>query len=261
MQASALRCRVRSGVSIPSLNLDAFSILKLSCLILSAIIAIHLYSIPRRTLGSLFGAMALTGCSLFCFAMLLEFAGEHYWQPRHPASAIVPYLQNLGPLIALTSLILLAFHAVVFLRKHIRIARVAVAISIGLNVVSFALCIYNFAYLRPRSDFSFQDTYFLITYLFLAIQFLFVIFIFLQKASLLSSAKLTWSWRALFKPQNMRARYARTYGLVFVLLAAGHLGFRRLTMVLAAGRGKLRRMGDGLRFPCSVRDDIPELDS
>ena len=145
-------------------NLDAFSIIKLSCLILSVVFAVHLYSIRGKTKGTLFGATAFTGASIFFLSMFIEFAGSYYWQPRSLSNALVPYLQNIGPSIALTSLILLSYHYSAFLRQHMLEAKLAVALSIALGIFIFLLCLYNFRILAMgRSEFGFQTTYFLIT--------------------------------------------------------------------------------------------------
>ena len=201
------------------LNLDAFSILKLSCLILTTSFAAHLYSIRKKTRGARFGSMAFVGAALFCLAMFIEFVGNHYWQPRNLKNTTMPYIQVIGTSISMISLVFFAYHAPIFLRKHLKEARISVSGSICLNLFNILLCVYNFAFLEWRmGDVSFENTYFLVTYLIIAIQLFFVIFVLLRKASMLSSGDLTWSWRALFKARSFRARAARTYGLAFVLL-------------------------------------------
>ena len=91
------------------LNLDYFSAIKISSLILTLAAASYLFSLRNKTGSTLFLGFAFVGASLFNFSMCIEFSGRYYWQPDNVKNIIMPLLQNVGPSVALVSLLLFTF--------------------------------------------------------------------------------------------------------------------------------------------------------
>ncbi|HUV07080.1 MAG TPA: hypothetical protein VMX75_05075, partial [Spirochaetia bacterium] len=92
------------------LNLDYFSIVRVSSLILSLSISVYLFRLRGRSVVSLMLAWAFLGASLFNLAMVLEFASPCYWQPWNWKNHVWPYLLVASSSITTISFLLFAYH-------------------------------------------------------------------------------------------------------------------------------------------------------
>ena len=92
------------------LNLDYFSILRLSSLIISLSISVFLFKTKGKSTPTLLLALTFSGATLFNLSMFLESASRYYWQLYSWNHIVAPFLQNLAPSVALVSLLLFAYH-------------------------------------------------------------------------------------------------------------------------------------------------------
>ena len=100
------------------LNLDYFSAIKISSTILTLTASLYLFSLKNKTGSTLFLGFAFVGATIFNLSMFIEFGGDYYWQPDNVKTIIMPMLQNIGPSIALVSLLLFTFSFPILLKKE-----------------------------------------------------------------------------------------------------------------------------------------------
>ncbi|MBN1686888.1 MAG: HAMP domain-containing protein [Spirochaetales bacterium] len=201
-------------------NFDYFSVIKLSSLILSVVAAGYLFSLKNKTGSTVFLGFSFVGASLFNLSMCIEFAGRYYWQPHNVKSIVMPIMQNIGPSVALVSLLLFTFSFPISLRRDRRLRVVVPALFLLLNAVSLAGAVAVFLILRERADaFELQSLYFNILFLSIASQFTVIIFLMFRKVVVLGRKRWRQSVCAILKPRNRRAALARTIAVILALPA------------------------------------------
>jgi PAS domain S-box-containing protein len=202
------------------LNLDYFSVLRLSSFIISLCIAAYLFRIKQRSEPTLRLAWAFTGGALINLSTFLEFAGPYYWQPYNLKNLFIPFLQAIAAAVAAFSLLSFVYHFPHFQKPDRREYRIVRSLYILANLLVLGLTYYNFIYLkRQRSIIDFENTYYIFFYAILAVQFTLVVFLLLRKTVRFSTGKARPWWRRLINPRGKDARAAGSLALVLVLPA------------------------------------------
>ena len=202
------------------LNLDYFSVLRLSSFIISLCIAVFLFRLKERSVSTLWLAWMFTGGALINLSTFLEFAGPYYWQPYNLKNLFIPFLQAFAPEVAAFSLLTFAYHFPHFQKPDRKEYRVFRCLYILANLGVLGLTYYNFIYLtRQRSNIGFEKTYYIVFYIILAVQFTLAVFLLLRKAVRFSRGKARPWWLKLFNPKGKDARAAGSLALVLVLPA------------------------------------------
>ena len=200
------------------LNLDYFSIVRLSTLILSLSICVYLFSIKGRSITTLLLAWTFAGASIFNLFTFLEFVGNYYWQPPVPVNLILLPMQNIGPSIALVSLLLFAYYFPRFRKAELKESKIILSLSVLLNLVTFGLTVYNFFFLEwMRSYFHFRMAYYIILYIVVGSQFILIISLLFRRAIRLSTTKSQFALIKLFKAQGKDSLAARSLALILLL--------------------------------------------
>jgi PAS domain S-box-containing protein len=213
------------------LHLDALSVIRLSSVIASLFIAVFLFRLKSRSVPTVHLAWAFSGAFLLNLASFLEFASPYYWQPYNLKTLLVPFAQAIGPAIAAVSLVLFAYHFPHFQepdRKEFRIVR---ALCITAQLAVLGATFYNFVVLsRGRSDFSFEQDYYMFLYAVLGSQFILTVFLLLRKAIRFSEGRQRSWWRRLISSRGADALAARSLALVLFLLAVAVGGYELMTV-------------------------------
>jgi PAS domain S-box-containing protein len=202
------------------LNLDYFSVLRLSSFIISLCIAVYLFRLKKRSESTLWLAWVFTGGALINLSTFLEFSAPYYWQPYNLKNLFMPFLQALAVAISAFSLLSFAYHSPHFQKPDLREYRAVRFLSILANLLVLGLTYYNFIHLkRLRSNIGFEGTYYNILYTLLAAQFVLAVALLLRKVVRFSTGRARPWWRRLFNPQGKDARAAGSLALVLGLPA------------------------------------------
>ncbi|MGO9310671.1 MAG: sensor histidine kinase [Spirochaetia bacterium] len=200
------------------LNLDSLSIIRLAALLLSLVIAVHLFLVPRKSLATLFLAGVFSGAFLFNAASFFEFAGPYYWQPRTLKTVLVLLFNDIGPSLAMVFFLLFAYFFPRFRRVERREFRTVLAFSIVLNAGVLCLNVYDHFVLQWRfSDTRLWDIYWLAFYCSLGAQFLGVIVLLFRKAARLSGRGSGSFLSRILRPRGRDAASARDLGAILLL--------------------------------------------
>ena len=200
------------------LNLDSLSIIRLAALLLSLVIAVYLFLVPRKTLATLFLAGVFSGAFLFNTASFFEFAGPFYWQPRTLKTVLVLLFSDIGPSLAMVFLLFFAYHFPRFRREERKEFRIVLALSIVLNAGVLGLNVYDHFVLQWHfSDTRLWDIYWLTFYCSLVIQFLGATALLFRKAARLSGRGSRSFLDRIVRPHGRDAESARALGAILLL--------------------------------------------
>jgi PAS domain S-box-containing protein len=200
------------------LNLDSLSIIRLAALLLSLVIAVYLFLVPRKTLATLFLAAVFSGAFLFNTASFFEFAGPFYWQPRTLKTVLVLLFEDIGPSLAMVFLLFFAYHFPRFRRVERKEFRIILAFSIVLNAGVLGLNVYDHFVLQWRfSDTRLWDVYWTTFYCSLVVQFLGAIALLFRKSARLSGRGSRSLLARLVRPNGDDARSARDLAVNLLL--------------------------------------------
>ena len=200
------------------LNLDSLSIIRLAALLLSLVITVYLFLVPRKTLATLFLAGVFSGAFLFNAATFFEFAGPYYWQPRTLKTILVLLFEDIGPSLAMVFLLFFAYHFPRFRRAERKEFRIVLALSIVLNAGVLGLNVCNHFILQWHfSDYRLWDIYWLTLFSSLAIQFVSAIVLLFRKAVRLSGRGSRFFLDRIVRPRGPDAESARALGAIFLL--------------------------------------------
>jgi PAS domain S-box-containing protein len=209
----------------PSLNLDAFSIIRLATLIMSLSITVYLLSMrgkskPTRLLG-----FAFLGATMFNASMFFLHTEPYYWYPYNLKNLVNPFVMAAGSSVAAFSFLLFAYHFPRFQDTDRNEYRTALMLSVLVNVSILALtvhvCVIQW---RLRSNFRLDILYFSTMSGSVVAHFILVIFLLLRKVCRISTGKRVWL-RSLLRPTLRDARAARSLALVFLLPTVATLAF------------------------------------
>ncbi len=201
------------------LNLDYFSVLRLSSFIISLCIAVYFFRLKQRSEPTLWLAWMFSGGALIHLSTFLEFAGPCYWQPYNLKNLFIPFLQAFAPQVAAFSLLSFVYLFPHFQKPDRREYRIVRSLYILAHLGVLGLTYYNFIYLkRQRSIIGFEKTYYIVFYITLAVQFILAVVLLLRKSVRFSRGKARPWWLKLFNPQGKDARAAGSLALVWVLL-------------------------------------------
>jgi signal transduction histidine kinase/HAMP domain-containing protein len=206
------------------LNLDSLSIIRLAALLLSLVIAVYLFLVPRKTLATLFLAGAFSGAFLFNVALFLELAGPYYWQPRTLKTVLVLLASDIGLSLAMVFLLFFAYYFPRFRRVERKEFRIVLTLSIILNAGVLGLNVYNHFVLQWHfSDMRLWNIYWYTFYVSLGIQFLGAIVLLFRKAANLAGRASRSFLDRIVRPHGRDAESARALGeiLLFPVLAIG----------------------------------------
>jgi len=202
------------------LNLDYFSVLRLSSFIISLCITVYLFRIKQRSKPTLWLAWMFTGGVLINLSTFLEFSGPYYWQPYNLKNLFIPFLQAVAATLAVFSLLSFVYHFPHFQKPDRREYRIIRSLYILADLLVLGLTYYNFIHLkRLHSITGFENTYYIFFYTILAVQFTLAVFLLLRKAVRFSTGKSRPWWRKLIDPQGKDSRAAGSLALVLVLPA------------------------------------------
>ena len=200
------------------LNLDSLSIIRLAALLLSLVIAVYLFLVPRKTLATLFLAGVFSGAFLFNTASFFEFAGQFYWQPRTLKTVLVLLFNDIGPSLIMVFLLFFAYHFPRFRREERKEFRIVLALSIVLNAGVLGLNVYDHFVLQWHfSDTRLWDIYWLTFYCSLVIQFLGATALLFRKAARLSGRGSRSFLDRIVRPRGRDAESARALGAILLL--------------------------------------------
>ncbi len=215
----------------PWINLDSFSIIRLSSLIVSLSIAVYLFKIKGKSIPTLLLAWAFTGGAIFNLSTFLEFAGPYYWQPCNLQNLIIPFLLDLGPSIVTVSFLLFAYYFPHFQKPDKREFRIVLILAVIANLATLGLTFYNFVILeRMSSYFGFRMLYHILLYITVGLQLILAVFLLFRKAVLFSSGRSRSVWLRLIKPQGKDARAAWSLALVLLLPLLAVCGYMLMTL-------------------------------
>jgi PAS domain S-box-containing protein len=206
------------------MNLDSLSIIRLAALMLSLVITVYLFLVPRKTFAALFLAGVFSGAFLLNTASFFEFAGSYYWQPRTLKTVLVLLFNDIGPSLAMVFLLLFAYYFPLFRREERREFKVVFALSIVLNAGVLALHVYDHFVLQWHfSDWRLSEIYWLTFYCSIGIQFLGATALLFRKAARLSGRGSQSFLDRIVRPRGRDAESARALGAIFLLpmLAVG----------------------------------------
>ena len=202
------------------LNLDYFSAIKISSTVLTLTASLYLFSLKNKTGSTLFLGFGFVGATIFNLSMFIEFGGDYYWQPDSVKTIIMPMLQNIGPSIALLSLLLFTFSFPIPLKKERKLKIVFLAIFLGLNALSLtSAVIVFFIFERQSRTLHLTPLYLRVLFLIIGVQFLLIILLMFRKVVVLGRNKLRESIKSVFNPNNPRARLARTIAAILAMPA------------------------------------------
>jgi PAS domain S-box-containing protein len=207
--------------TLPSwLNLESFSVIRLSSFVVSLYIAVFLFRLKGRSIPTVLLAWAFTGGAFVNLSTFLEFASIYYWQPDNLKNLAIPFMAVIAASLAAVSLVSFGYHFPHFQKPDRREYRVVLAFCSIVNLGTLVLTYYNFVLLeRGRSYFGFEQTYYVVFYLVLTVQFVLTVFLLLRKAVRFSDGKAR-SWLSrLLSCQGKDARAARSIALVLFLLS------------------------------------------
>ncbi len=200
------------------LNLDSLSIIRLAALLLSLVIAVYLFLVPRKTLATLFLAGVFSGAFLFNTASFFEMAGPFYWQPRTLKTVLVFLFSDIGPSLAMVFLLFFAYHFPRFRREERKEFRIVLALSIVLNAGVLGLNVYDHFVLQWHfSDKRLWDIYWLAFYCSFGIQFLGATALLFRKAARLSGRGSRSFLDRIVRPRGRDAESARALGAILLL--------------------------------------------
>ncbi len=208
------------------LNLDACSIIRLATVVLALAIATYLLTRRGKSRATLFLGLAFCGAAAFDLSSLLEFSRRYYWQPRTLKNLAVPLLQQVGPSLALISLLLFAYFYPRLPRRQRGEARLVVGSALVVAAVMLALTVYNFLFLQWRlSRFDFTMTYYILLYASFGAQVLLLVLLLLRRTVFLSGEKFRPWWARLARPVGKHAATARALALNMLLPGVAVLGY------------------------------------
>jgi len=200
------------------LNLDSLSIIRLAALLLSLVIAVYLFLVPRKTLATLFLAGVFSGAFLFNTASFFEFAGQFYWQPRTLKTVLVLLFNDIGPSLIMVFLLFFAYHFPRFRREERKEFRIVLALSIVLNAGVLGFNVYDHFVLQWHfSDTRLWDIYWLAFYCSFGIQFLGATALLFRKAARLSGRGSRSFLDRIVRPHGRDAESARALGAILLL--------------------------------------------
>ncbi len=202
------------------LNLDYFSVLRLSSFIISLCIAVYLFRLKQRSESTLWLAWVFSGGALLNLSTFLEFSGPYYWQPYTLKNLLMPFLQALAVAVAAFSLLSFVYHFPHFQKPDRREYLVVRSLYILANLLILGLTYYNFISLkRLRGIVDFENTYYIFFYTILVAEFTLAVFLLLRKSVRFSTGKAHSWWRKLINPRGKDALAAGSLALVLVLPA------------------------------------------
>lgn len=201
------------------LNLESFSVIRLSSFIVSVCIAVFLFRLRGRSVPTVLLAWTFTGGAIVFLSTFLEFSSPYYWQPYNLKNVVVPFMAVTGSSLAAISLVLFGYHFPHFQKPDKREYRAVLSLCIFANLGTLLLTYYNFVFLeRGRSSFGFEYSYYIIFYLVLAVQFVLTVFLLLRKAVRFSRGRSRPWWLRLLRSTGTDARAARSIALVLLLI-------------------------------------------
>ncbi|UCF99243.1 MAG: PAS domain S-box protein [Spirochaetaceae bacterium] len=213
------------------LNLDSFSVFRLSSFIISVFIAVFLFRLKSRSVPTVLMAWTFTAAALINLTLFLEFACPYNWQPYNPKDLLIPFAQVIGTCVAATSLVLVAYFFPHFQKPDRNEFRIVLSLCISANLVTLATAFYNFIVLaRGRSEYGFEQTFYIIWYAVLALQFLLTVFLLFRKAVRFSGGKQRPWWQRLIRSRGSDALAARSLALVLCLLTVVVCGYVLMTV-------------------------------
>jgi PAS domain S-box-containing protein len=213
------------------LNLDSFSVIRLSSFIVSLFIAVFLFRLKSRSVPTVLLAWSFSGAALMNLSLLLEFACPYYWQPYNLKNLLIPFFQVIGPCIAATSLVLFAYFFPHFQKPDRKEFLIVLSLCTVANLGTLIAAFCNFTVLeRGRSDFGFEQSFYIILYAVLSIQFTVAVFLLFRKAVRFSSGKQRPWWRRLIQSRGPDALAARSLALVLCLLVVVVGGYVLMTL-------------------------------
>jgi PAS domain S-box-containing protein len=201
------------------LNLESFSVIRLSSFVVSLYVAVFLFRLKGRSIPTVLLAWAFSGAAIVMLSAFLEFSSVYYWQPDNLKNTAIPFMAVVGTSLAAVSLVLFGYHFPHFQKPDRIEYRVVLTFCSIANLGTLVLTYYNFVLLkRGHSYFGFEQTYYIIFYLVLTVQFVLTVFLLLRKAVRFSSGKARpWLLR-LLRSWGKDARAARSIALVLFLL-------------------------------------------
>lgn len=163
-----------------SLNLDPLSILRLSSFFLCVSISVFLLKVKNGSKATRLLGFAFAGASLFNLSMVAEYSGSYYWQPQNVKNVIVPFMQCIGALTAMTSLLSFSYK---YPRRGTRIRKIyrnSMIVALVLDVAACVFCYFSFVVYREQLEV--RQAYFFSIYLIAALQLLFSLALLYRKS-------------------------------------------------------------------------------
>jgi PAS domain S-box-containing protein len=194
-------------------------------------IAVFLFRLKSRSMPTVLLAWAFSGASVLNLSSFLEFASPYYWQPYNPKNLLIPFAQAVGPVVAAVSLVLFAYYFPHFQKPDRKEFRTVLSLCVAADLAVLGATFYNFVVLsRGRSDFGFEQIYYIFLYSVLGSQFILTVFLLLRKAVRFSGGKRRAWWRRLIRSRGSDALAARSLALVLFLLAVAVGGYQLMTV-------------------------------
>jgi PAS domain S-box-containing protein len=192
---------------------------------------VFLFRLKSRSVPTVHLAWAFSGAAILNMASFLEFANPYYWQPHNLKNLLIPFAQALGPSVAAVSLVLFAYYFPHFQKPDRKEFRIVLPLCIAADLAVMGMTFYNFIVLsRGRSDFDFEQVYYIFLYSVLGSQFILTVFLLFRKAVRFSSGKRRSWWRRLIRSRGSDALAARSLALVLCLLAVAVGGYQLMTV-------------------------------